>query len=212
LGAKVACRVVDVRDRDAVAAWIEQIEQKMPLDLMIVNAGTFSGRTEAGAFESLAQGQTQIEVNLIGAMNTLYLAAERMKLRRQGRIALVSSLAAILPLADAPGYSASKAGLSAFGKALREDLKPHGVGVSVIHPGHIRTDQTIRHQGKVRLALSPEDAAGRIVRGLASNRAEIAFPIAASIWVHLVSMLPWRLRAWLNRSDRFTVSAPDTTT
>ena len=82
-----------------------------------------------------------------------------MRGRQQGHIALIASLAALHPLADAPAYSASKAGLAAYGAALREMLAAEGITLSIVYPGHIDTDQAAVQHGPLPLLLMPEEAA-----------------------------------------------------
>lgn len=207
-GADVRMATVDVRDQRNVETWISDAEATKSIDLAIVNAGVFGGREEPEEFENLEMARTIIETNLVGAIYCAYAFARPMRDRGRGQIAIISSLAACLPVADAPAYSASKAGLSAYGIALREDLSMHGVDVSIVHPGHIDTAQTSHHNGLLPLIMTPEDAAQRIAKGL-SNRSEISFPKLASLWVTFGSKLPWRLRAWMNRKQRFTVSHED---
>ena len=205
-GADAHIAVVDVRERQAVQDWIEGTGA---VDLLIVNAGIFAGRPAREVFETPEIAEDVIRTNLIGAINCAGLMAPLMVARGRGHIALVSSLAAYAPSADAQGYSASKAGLTAYGEALREDLAPRGVRVSLIHPGHVRTAQTDQQQGPVPLILPAEDAARRIVRALDAGRSA-AFPWPAWLAVRAMALLPWRLRARLNRPARFTVRNPDT--
>ena len=174
-------------------------------------AGTVFGRDVGGLRIGVAPGVTEalIGTNLTGAIHTAHAAAAHMRARRRGHIALISSLAAKLPSADAPGYSASKAGLSAFGAALREDLAPDGIRVTLIHPGHVDTAQTDQQNGPLPLMIPPDDAARRIVAGLSGGKTDISFPPLASLWVRTLARLPWRWRARLERANRFTVTNRD---
>ena len=108
-------------------------------------------------------------------------------------------------MADAPAYSASKAGLIAYGEALREYLEPDGVQVSLINPGHIETAQVAAHLGALPLLLPAEAAAARIKRGLERGQEHIAFPRRLHWLIRAGRLLPWRLRAHLGRSQRFEV-------
>lgn len=209
MGAQVDVSVVDVRDADAVAAWIDQIDTATPIDLFIANAGIFAGRAAVDEFETAATANDVIQTNLLGAIHCARAISNRMAGRRSGHIALVSSLAAFAPSPDAQAYSASKAGLSAFAEALREDLAAHGVSVSAIHPGHVETYQTEQQDGPTPLMISAEDAAQRIVAALDAGRTTLSFPRLASFWVRAIRIMPWRWRARLNASSRFTVRPTD---
>src|SRR5262249_55725826 len=112
-GAEVRQGIFDLEDEHATRAWISAQDEKSPVDLLIVNAGQFGGVGPSGALEPLDDALRQVRVNLLGAMTTIDAALMGMRRRCRGHIAIVTSLAALQPLADAPTYSASKAGLAA---------------------------------------------------------------------------------------------------
>src|SRR5690606_15725519 len=136
-GAQVAVHTCDVTDEGAVSDWLSRIEAEQPVDLLIVNAGLFDGNGPAAQLETAEEARRVIETNLTAAIFCAQAAMRHMVPRRRGHIAFVSSLAAIVPLADAPSYSASKAGLVAYAAALRELLLEHGIRVTTILPGHV---------------------------------------------------------------------------
>ncbi|MDX2266432.1 MAG: SDR family NAD(P)-dependent oxidoreductase [Hyphomicrobiales bacterium] len=205
LGADARAEAVDVTDVRAVARWLQRADAWRPLDLLIVNAGIFTGRPEARADESLDDAIATLRVNLEGAVATAHAAIPLMRERRRGRIAFVSSLAAMHPLADAPAYSASKAAVSAYAAALREALRADGVGVTDIRPGHIATDQTRRQAGRLPLIMSPDAAAARIKRGLDRSDDVIAFPARLAWLIRAGKLLPLRWRAKADAPFRFHV-------
>lgn len=198
-------RAFDAVDARAVEAWIAEIEAGAPLDLLIVNAGVFGGRRKRDVLEPAGEAAATLAINLAGAIAVAEAAARRMIARRRGHIALIASLAAWHPLADAPAYSASKAGLLAWGEAMREALAPYGVRLSIVLPGHIATDQTAHQRGALPLIMRPEDAARRIKAGLDGGRTLIAFPRRLALLIKLGRLVPWRLRAWIGRGHRFHV-------
>ena len=205
-GADVSCTEVDIRHWAETAIWIEAIEQNNPIDLLIANAGIFSGNGEGGQMESPEDLAAQIHTNLIGTATTVNLTASYMQKRQSGHIAMVSSLAALQPMADAPGYSAAKAGILAYSEALREYLIKDRVTVSVILPGHIKTAQTDVHVGDLTGIISAEDAAAVIRQRLDRGQTFAAFPQTMHLLVRLGRLLPWRLRATANRPFRFYVN------
>src|SRR5262249_23722844 len=176
------------------------------IDLVIANAGDFWGNGPNGALEPLERALAQVKVNLEGAMLTVNAVLPGMRGRKQGHIALISSLAALHPLADAPAYSASKAGLAAYGVALRQMLAPEGIAVSIVYPGHIDTDQTEVHRGALPLLMLPDEAAHSIAAGLARRRGSIAVPRRLLWLIRLGALIPWQLRARLEAPLRFHVS------
>ena len=121
-GAIVEGGLFDLRDRAALLNFLSGFDRTSPIDLLIANAGVLDGRRADGSIEHADMARRVIEINLLGAVDTLHAVLPAMRTRRSGHIVLVSSLAALSPLADAPGYSASKAGLLAYGQAMRERL------------------------------------------------------------------------------------------
>jgi NAD(P)-dependent dehydrogenase (short-subunit alcohol dehydrogenase family) len=185
---------------------VAAVEAGGGIDLVIANAGDFWGNGPDGALEPLERALSQLKVNLEGVILTVNAVLGRMRERKQGHIAFIAALAALHPLADAPAYSASKAGVAAYGVALREMLAPEGITVSIVYPGHIDTDQTEVHVGTLPLLMLPDEAAQTIAAGLARRRSFIAFPRAFLWFIRLGSLIPWQLRARLERPLRFHVS------
>ena len=204
-GAEVVTACFDVTDAAATRAWVGSVEERRAVDLVIANAGRFSGNGPVGRFEPLGSALDQISVNLTGAITTIDAVLPGMRTRKSGQIALISSLAALQPLADAPAYSATKAGLGAYGEALRELLAPEGISVSLVYPGNIATAQTAHHVGELPLMMSTDRAARIIKSGLDRRRTEIAFPRRLLWLIRAGKLLPWRLRALAGRSLRFHV-------
>src|SRR5262249_23763662 len=155
----------DVTDHRALIHWIQSFDETHPIDLLIVNAGIFTGHGKTVP-ETIDETVSTFRINLEGAVLTVAAALPMMRKRRAGRIPLIGSVAGFHPLADASAYSASKAGLMSYGEALREWLAPDNLSVSLIYPGHIRTAQVASHVGPLPLIMSVETAAHRIKRGL----------------------------------------------
>lgn len=188
-GATLITRVVDVTDRTAMAAWMEDVDECHPLELVIANAGISAVRTDD---PGLAEENTRevFAVNLAGVLNTVLPVIPRMQDRGQGHLALMSSLAGFLGLPNAPAYSASKVAVRAFGEALRPRLARDGVGVSVICPGFVRTPLTAANRFPMPLLMEPETAARIIQQGLARNQALIAFPWPLALAVRMLALMP----------------------
>lgn len=204
-GAEVYYRAGDVREPAAVTEWYAHADTKRPVDLIVVNAGIFDGHGPGPTLETNSEAKNLIETNLLGAIYTAQAAIPRMIARRHGHIAFVSSLAARLPAADAPTYSATKAGLMAYAEAQREHLLSHGVCVSTVLPGHIETAQAELQLGSLPMILTATEAARRIHTALEKGRTVIALPRSAALLVAGARLLPWRLRARVNAPSRFKV-------
>ena len=188
LGAHTDVRVVDVTDRDGMRAWIEEADTLAPLDLVVANAGVSAGTGDD--HETEAQARRIIAINLDGMLNTVHPAIDRMAARGRGQIALLSSMAAFRGFPGAPAYSASKAAVKAYGEALRTDLRPCGIRLSVVFPGFVSTPMTKVNPFRMPLLMSPDKAAAIIARGLAGDRARIAFPFPTYFGAWLAGALP----------------------
>jgi short-subunit dehydrogenase len=187
-GATVATAVHDVTDRAAMERWVATAEAACPLDLVIANAGVSAG-TGRGE-ESADQVRRIFAINVDGVMNTVLPAIPPMVARRRGQIALMASLAAFRGFPGAPAYCASKATLKVFGEGLRGDLAPRGVGVTVICPGYVDTAMTRVNTFTMPFLMDAERAARIIRRGLARNRARIAFPWPLAFVAWLAGTVP----------------------
>lgn len=187
-GAGVATAVLDVRDREALAAWLAERDRAAPVELVIANAGISGGTGKSG--ETASQAREIFAVNLDGAINTALAAAELMRPRRRGQIALMSSLASFRGFPGAPAYCASKAAVRVWGEALRGMVKPEGLEVTVICPGFVKSRMTAVNDFPMPFLMEAGRAAAIIQRGLAANRARIIFPrrLFAPVW--LLAALP----------------------
>ncbi len=198
-GAEVFVSTVDVTDRDMMARWIAEIDRKAALELVVANAG-ISGGTADGT-ESETQTRSIFAVNVDGVLNTVLPALEVMAARSDGQIAIVSSLAGFLPMSGAPAYSASKAAVRHFGEALRPSAARRGVGVTVICPGFVHSRITAANPFPMPFIMPADSAAKIIARGLAKNRARVAFPWIMYAVVYTLGQLvpPPLLRTLLSR-------------
>ena len=201
-GASVVTGAVDVTDRAGMADWIPAADDRSPIDLVIANAG-ISGGTSGAAGEEEDQARHLFAVNVDGVLNTVLPLIPRMQRRGRGQIALMSSLAGYRGVAGAPAYCGSKAAVKAYGEGLRGSLAADGVHVSVICPGFIASPMTAINDFPMPF-LMPADRAARIIRrGLARNRARIAFPwpMAALAWLN-AALPPALMDPLINRLPR----------
>lgn len=204
-GARVLQELFDVGDALAARRWFETLGEHGPVDLVIANAGISSSLGPDGEPEPWPVIEQVITVNLLGAMAVASAAAERMRARRSGQIVLMSSLAGLRGLPFCPAYSASKAGLIAYGEALRDWLAPYGVSVTVVAPGYVVSPMSARVEGR-KMGLVPLDRAVRVIcRGIDQNRPMIAFPLSLYLGTRLLQFLPARLARFALGPFRFTV-------
>ena len=203
-GAHVRIGRMDVRDRDAMRAFLVAVDEAEPTDCVIAAAGVTMVAPRAGAVEDLTRSEDLFAVNLNGVMNTLAPLAPRMRARRTGQIALFGSIAAFAPPPDSPSYAASKAAIVAFALATRASYDAAGVSVSVVCPGFVDTAMTRSYDSLKPFPLSAEEAARRIRRGLERRQATIAFPRRLYYAARLQQLLPEPLRRRLMLAFRAT--------
>jgi short-subunit dehydrogenase len=164
--------VSDLSEPDAPARLLEEAGE---VDVLIANAGLpGSGRLDSFTPEQIDRA---LDVNLRAPMLLAHGLIEPMVARGSGHLLFMSSLSG---RAAAPGssvYSATKFGLRGFALALREDLVPKGIGVSVVLPGFI-SDAGMFAESGAKLppgvgTKRPEDVARAVVKAIESNRAEL---------------------------------------
>jgi short-subunit dehydrogenase len=189
-GARVEFSSLDVTDIEALQSWILDQDAKQPIDLVIANAGKTLNVGPNGEEESWADTKALLSVNVDSALATVIPLIAPMRRRRQGQIALVSSLAAYRGMAITPAYCASKAAVKAYGEALRALVAADGVAVSVICPGFVDSDMSRAFPGRKPFMICADQAAMIIRKGLARNRPRIAFPFPLNLGTWLLAMLP----------------------
>ncbi len=200
-GAEVRLATIDVTEAKFFGQWLEGVDSTTPIDLVIANAG-ISGGTGGGG-EPDEQVRRIFAINVDGVFNTLHPLIPRMSKRRRGQIAIMSSLAAFRGYPGAPAYCASKAAVRSYGESLRGSLAADGVEVSVICPGFIKTPMTAVNPFKMPFLMEADRAARIIKRGLARNRARIAFPLPTYFAAWLTGALaPSLTDPWLNRTPK----------
>ncbi|MDR4307032.1 SDR family NAD(P)-dependent oxidoreductase [Chelatococcus sambhunathii] len=175
-GAVVETAAIDVTEHERLAAAILAFDKAHPVDLVIANAGVSGGLEPGRGFESFATAQRQLRINLEGALATVTPLVDPMRARKRGRIAIMSSLAALQPVGDTAAYSASKAGVLAWGEALGDFVAPDGITVSVICPGFVTSDMSQRYLGPKPFEMTADEAARLIRRKIEAGRPVIAFP------------------------------------
>ena len=161
-----------------------------PIDLVLACAGVSAGPRPDGTPEGGPLATLQIRSNLLGAVNTIEPLLPRFLDRAAGHIAVVSSVAGLRGLPFSPAYSASKAGVRAYGEALRAFLGPRGVAVSVIVPGFFDTPMTDRFKGAKPFLKSLDATVALVRRGLDRRSPRIVFPRLLAAGLTAADLLP----------------------
>ncbi|WP_238015859.1 SDR family NAD(P)-dependent oxidoreductase [Dactylosporangium sp. AC04546] len=154
-----------------------------PVDLCVYAAGV----GEMLDLGDLAAQTRAIEVNLLGAARTVEAVVPAMVAAGSGHLVGLSSLADIVISADAPGYAASKAGLTAYLLGLRAALRPHGVAVTAVRFGFVDTKMA---KGAAKpLMISVNEAVEVLMRGIRRRPAVISYPRRVSAAARLIRLV-----------------------
>lgn len=190
LGAEVYVKIVDVADKDPVTTWIKEANDKMPLNLVYANAGV------ATLEETSENVRRTFNINVMGVVNTVLPTIELYKkapTEQVKHIAITASIAGYHGMPTCPSYSASKAGVKAWGEGLRLALAPLGINVSTICPGFIRSRITDKNTCPMPYFMEADKAAEIIAKRVEKNVGLIAFPWQMRLATWLGSILPNRL-------------------
>jgi NAD(P)-dependent dehydrogenase (short-subunit alcohol dehydrogenase family) len=185
--------VLDVTDRAAVQQAVRQITQDGGLDGMVYCAGHYTAM-HADAID-LDDMVRHVGINYVGAL-TLLDAVLPLMLRTPQRphfVSLIGSVAGYAGLPTSLAYGPTKAALINLAQTLYLDLRNKGVAVSIINPGFVETPLTAQNSFHMPALLTPEQAARQIVRGWERGAFEIHFPKRFTLWLKLLSLLPYRL-------------------
>jgi len=129
---------MDVRNSNSVNQAIALIiKAEGRIDVLVNGAG--SGIAAAVEDSSITDVKKQFEVNFFGILRVCRAVLPAMRARRYGRIINISSLAGLAGQPFQGAYSASKFAVEGLSESMRLELMPHGIQVSLIEPGDIRT-------------------------------------------------------------------------
>ncbi len=167
----IAVYKFDVGDYEATAAAIKQIEADLgPVEILVNNAGI----TRDGFLHKMTPEQWRevIRVDLDSVFNTSRAVIEGMRTRGFGRIVNISSINGQKGQIGQANYSAAKAGIIGFTKALAQEGAAKGITVNVICPGYINTEMVA--------AMKPE-ALAKVVATIPVGRLGEADEIARGV-------------------------------
>ncbi|MGP1392857.1 MAG: oxidoreductase [Candidatus Cryptobacteroides sp.] len=211
---------MDITDESSIRSCVEKIiSEQGRIDALVNNAGYgYYGAIETVAIE---EAKKQFDVNLFGTARLTQLVLPYMREQHNGRIVNVASIAGRMTLYLGAWYHASKYALEAFSDALRMEVKPFGIDVSIVEPGGIRTDwglvaadnliasscgsvyekHAVNQAGLMRNAYSgnmlskPELIAGAIVKAVSSRRPKCRYTLGRGAFSLLLlhGILPSRV-------------------
>mgnify|MGYP001371292641 CR=1 FL=1 len=165
------------------------------IDLIILNAAIYS----PGSIKEINTNEIKkvVDVNLLGQINCLSFALEKMKDSSKGHIIFISSPAGYRGLPGAGMYGVTKSAITFLAETSRLEFSKFNIKVQVVHPGFVKTPMTDKNQFKMPFLMSPEEAAKRIFNKLQSNDFEIFFPKRLIYPMKLLSILPDKIYFFL---------------
>src|SRR5262249_23610875 len=95
LGAQGCSGTIDVAHAPAMSEWLTDFDRNYPVELLVANAGISAGIEDRGGYESAETTTRQIEVNLLGSVNTIAPLLPGLRARQRGQIALIASVAGL---------------------------------------------------------------------------------------------------------------------
>ena len=191
---RVSTYVVDLSDREAALATARAVRDAHPhLHLLVNNAGVaLEGRLDQVGLDDI---DWLLSINLHAVILMTHTLLPSLVSTRGSHVVNVSSLFGIIAPPGQAAYSASKFAVRGFSDALRQELAPHGVGVTTVHPGGIATsiatsqrvgpgvtrEEDAAHQDVAArlLTIDPAVAARRIVDGVERRRPRVLIGLAA---------------------------------
>jgi short-subunit dehydrogenase len=208
---RVSRHRVDVADRVAVAQFPDVVANEHGgVDVLVNNAGVAVG----GTFEQVSDEDFEwlFEINFWGVVRMTRAFLPLLHASEDARVVNLSSIYGVVAPPEQTAYSASKFAVRGFSEALRHELEGSGIGVTVVHPGGIRTsiaenaripggateEEIERRRKRYRklLRLPAEIAGETIVRGIERREARVLVGSDAKTIALIARLLPvsyWKL-------------------
>ena len=204
-GGRISTYTIDLGDRNA----IDELPGKVSADLgsasvLINNAGM----ALAGTFEQVPAAQFD-QLFAVNFHATVAMTRNFLPHLRQHRLAQIMNMSSVFGIIGAAGqvaYSASKFAVRGFSESLRAELADADIGVTVIHPGGVRTNivlsalinaglsaeqiATARGPAEAALQMKPQDAATRIIIGLKRRKSRILVGEDAKVVARVQRLYP----------------------
>ncbi len=214
LGSQVLVRRVDVSKVDEMREFAAVVHQQVEaVDILMNNAGVGLGASFLDT--TLQDWEWIVGINLFGVVHGCHFFVPPMVARKRGgHVINVASAAAFVASSPLVAYGTTKFGVLGLSEALREELAPHGIGVTAVCPGIINTPITSSSPMRGALATEavrqrivgmyqrrnygPERVARNILKAVQRNRA--VAPISPEAWLmYYVKRFVPGLLGWTNR-------------
>jgi short-subunit dehydrogenase len=202
----LACDVT--KDGDLEAAVARTREAFGRIDVVIANAGFgVVGPVERLGLDDFRR---QFETNVFGVLRTVYATVDDLK-RSRGRLCILGSVSGHLSTPGGAPYAMSKFAVRALAEALRHELRPAGVTVTLVSPGFVESEiRLVDNQGRLRsesrdivprwLRMKTEPAARKIVHAVERGRREAVITGHGKVLVFLQRHVPGLMSALVGLS------------
>ncbi len=201
-GSRALASPADVSNPGSIAAAADKLRSGLgPIDILIANAGI--APTKDAAELRGEEVADVMNVNVIGAANSVAAVVPQMVASGHGHLVAISSLAAYRGVPKSAAYCASKAAVSAFFESLRLDLGPRGIDVTIIHPGFIKTPLTADRNVQMPFLMELDDAVKKMVRAIEKRRKRYSFPWQLATIVRAGMIMPIFMYDRLSRRNSF---------
>lgn len=187
---QIHCYPLDVRDTAAMQAAAQDFIARAGVpDLVIANAGVSVGTLTEYA-DDITVFENVMEINVLGMVKTFQPFVAAMRTAGHGKLVGIASIAGFRGLPGAGAYSASKAAVISYLESLRVELRGSGVRVITICPGYVQTPMTAVNPYPMPFILSPDEAARRIARAIASGKSFAVIPWQMGLVGRVIKLLP----------------------
>jgi len=183
----------DVTNAPAIAKAARQFRDEFgKIDILIANAGIGGNDDKTRSYDPESVKKV-IDINLLGAVNSVHAVVPDMIKRGSGQLVAISSLAGFRGLPKSAAYSASKAGMTTFFESVRLDVADKGIAVTIIQPGFIRTPLTSSRANKMPFLMELDDAIPHFISAIEKRKRFAAFPWQLATIVRAGKFIP----SWL---------------
>ncbi|MEY4365767.1 MAG: hypothetical protein RLZZ305_1111 [Actinomycetota bacterium] len=180
----------DASDASSMSAVVSEVCSAGDVDVAVIAQGVLG----QGHDHALGSGmlENMMAVNATATMALLIALADRMRAQGDGRIVLLSSVAALRPRKSNPVYGASKAAVDSFALALDHELEGSGVSILLVRPGFVESKMTTGMR-KAPFSTTPAAVAAVVVPAVNSSRSVVHAPKVLSLVFAVFRNLPERV-------------------
>ncbi|MCP3958070.1 MAG: SDR family NAD(P)-dependent oxidoreductase [bacterium] len=174
-GATVAWATADVTDGEGLAHALDDLDADLGgTDVVVANAGY--GVPEVPRRFEPGVAIAMYDVNLFGMLRVIDWALPRFLAEGSGHIVGISSVASFFGIPRNASYSGSKAAMRVHLQSLRMSLAPHGIAVTTICPGFVKSELTAPAKFPMPFLWETDRAARLIADAIEKRRGEVVFP------------------------------------